>query len=63
MLRDFENAKTVDVYACGTTTTERIAKRIARGDSGHRVGLGRCTRGGSACGTCRRGGSNSGAGF
>ena len=44
MVRDFENAKTMDIYACRTTTTERIAKRMARGDSGHRVGLGRGTQ-------------------
>jgi len=43
VVRDFENAKTMDIYACGTTTTEHIGKRMARGDSAHRVGPGRCT--------------------
>ena len=32
VMRDFENAKTVDVYAC-SITTERMAKQMVRGDS------------------------------
>ena len=45
VVRDFKNAKTVDVYACGTTTTEHIGKWMSRGDSAHRIGPGRCTWG------------------
>jgi len=29
VVRDFENAKTMDIYACRTTTTECIAERMA----------------------------------
>ena len=39
VLRHFENAKIGDVCACITTSSHRIPKRMARGDSEHRIGL------------------------
>ena len=38
-MQDFENAKTGDIFACGSTHAAPIAKWMARGDSAHWIGL------------------------
>ena len=44
VLQDFENAKTEDICDCRATARRRMAKRMARGHSAHRVGPGRSTQ-------------------